>query len=470
MLTAAVAAAALLAGSTADGAAPKPSAVFAVEDSSAGYSLVRLAPATLAETGRIFVGAYPGFHAFSPDRTKLALADAGNLSFFDSRSLRETGRLPVRSVRRLVWPRPRLMLAMTSDALLRIDPSVPRVLQMWPIEPLWFYTVAGGRIVGVPQRWAGASQLVLGDRVRLRFLSSSGPQSVLIERLRLAVEDWRVRPGAILPPLASEGVAKAQADLSQREGVPLGEIAAVSVAPFQPVNNLVPGGQYEVVLSARGEYFSYRVFMCCPGVSVQFRSQLPGPPAPTETDILHAPIGTWEVSSLNWAVDPVRHRAYAITPESVFVEVDLRKARVRLRPLARKVGALGWRPAFLGSGTIALPTCPITLLDVRSARLRRLGSAASGCERARFSIEPAGHRFVVPGSVTGIRIFDARGRLLHRLLTRNYVSFVQVGGPYAYARFVEGEQGKIGVVDLRQGRVVRTVTGLQNLVELLTGP
>ncbi len=461
MLTALFAAAALVAGSTADGA-PRPSAIFAFEDSPSGFQLVRLAPSTLAETGHADpTDLYPGSYAYSPDRTGLAVAGFGHISFIDSRSVRETGRLPVNpGGGRTLWPRPRVVLAMGLRVLVRIDPSLPRVVQTWPIEPLWFSTFAGDHIVGIVRPPYEDSPIILGDPIRFRFLSSSGPQGLVrLERMRLAFEDWRVSPGAILPPLASEGVALAQADLSERKSIPPGEIAAVSVVPYEVLNGIAGPGGYQIVLSARSEYFSYVARVDgAGGISAQFLSQLPGAPGPSDHDILHAPIGTWEVSGLLWAVDQTRQRAYAITGESVFADVDLRKGQVRLRPLARKVGALGWQPAFLGSGTIALPTSPVTLLDVRSARLRRLRiDGPRFGQQPQFEIARAGRRFIIYRLTSGMKLIDMRGRVVHRFLTWKYVDSVQVGGRYAYATFFDDGQTMIGVIDLRQERMVRTV-------------
>ena len=119
-----------------------------------------------------------GAWAFSPDRSRLALATGcqaglslGNLQLVDVRRMRQVGCLAVGYVGALAWPTPNRLLAVASSPLevLLIDPGALRIIDRTPVE--------GVGVVGTAR--AGDRLIVLTGRL-------SGPRRVVPHRLVVA--------------------------------------------------------------------------------------------------------------------------------------------------------------------------------------------------------------------------------------------------------------------------------------------
>src|SRR5262245_8558839 len=475
MLTAALLAAVLVA--TAGAAGSSSRTLYALDIPGPGVDLVRLSAPTLAETGRVQLDDFQTRGAVAPNGLRVALSGVSRLSFFDGRTLRMTGTLPVRG--NVLWPLPRTVLVVDAATLTRVDPDIPAVVRTWPSQPFWYAARGAGRIVGIVRPKLEASPILIGDPIRVQVLSAAGPLGPTgLHKLRLANEDWRVgQGGGLLPPLAAEAVATARGDLANRINVPPGEIGLNSVVPYRLANGIGSHSGYELVLSARGGYFKYTAVILEDGngrLRVFYRSQLPGPPGPSANDIAHAEVGDWEVSTVVWAVDGARGRAYGVTSGSVFVVVDLRTGNARLRPLAQPPADLHcWCPAFVGSHTIVVPTAPLRLLDTRSGRLRRSKIIEKNADGSwpPFEIVGAGHRFFVYNLPSGLKLADARGRLLRLYLPGKAVQAVQVVGRYAYASYTDHDwqHPSVAIIDPGKARVIRRVPGGVELALLIGG-
>jgi hypothetical protein len=140
-----------------------------------------------------------GAWAFSPDRSRLALATGcqvglslGNLQLVDVRRMRQVGCLAVGDVGALAWPTPNRLLAVANAplAVLLIDPAALRIIERTPVEG-----------VGV----AGTARA--GDRLIVLTGRLSGPRRVVAHRLLVADARGAVRSTAIGASRASGLVA-----------------------------------------------------------------------------------------------------------------------------------------------------------------------------------------------------------------------------------------------------------------------
>jgi hypothetical protein len=112
-----------------------------------------------------------GAWAFSPDRSRLALATGcqaglslGNLQLVDVRRMRQIGCLAVGYVGALAWPTPNRLLAVVSSPLevLLIDPGALRIIDRTPVEGVGVVDTArtGDRLIVLTGRLSGPRRVV----------------------------------------------------------------------------------------------------------------------------------------------------------------------------------------------------------------------------------------------------------------------------------------------------------------------
>lgn len=140
-----------------------------------------------------------GAWAFSPDRSRLALATGcqaglslGHLQLVDVRRMRQVACLAVGYVGALAWPTPNRLLAVATSPLevLLIDPASARIVERTPVEG-----------VGV------ADMARAGDRLIVLTGRLGGPQRVVPHRLLVADARGTVRSTAVGASRASGLVA-----------------------------------------------------------------------------------------------------------------------------------------------------------------------------------------------------------------------------------------------------------------------
>ncbi len=458
------------------GASARPTAVFALEwvrqDSEPELSLLRLDPQTLAETGRAPLGSswqtFNAARAFAPDRLHLGVSDGRNVHFVDVDAMRPESESTLSDrVLDLAWPTPGRVLAVSRGEFARIDPRDGRLVSVWSTSR-WISAsqAARGQIVAVagpaPVRDHG---LRGGLPIEIGHLAQSGsPRWTRVDRIRYAIETWRVRRGALLPPLARQGVEQAMEDLAVREPGSLYETKVVSVVPFvkSGLGGFLYQGHYEIVLAAHGEYFLYTAHLGeVGGIDANFSAQLPGPPLRSKSNILHAPLGTWEVSRMTLAVGPRGNRAYVLTPSKVFIEIELQAMRVRYRQFKKPLGnfPLHARPEglwespssqFVAPSTIAVASSPVKLIDIRTAKVRSLD------RREGSAIERAEYGFVLSAPWKGSKrmtIYNTTRRPQYSIELDGLVDRVQVEGLLAYVtvRDLIDDERSLAVLDLAHG-------------------
>jgi hypothetical protein len=112
-----------------------------------------------------------GAWAFSPDRSRLALATGcqaglslGNLQLVDVRRMRQVGCLAVGYVGALAWPTPNRLLAVANSPLgvLLIDPGALRIIDRTPVEGVGVAGTAraGDRLIFLTGRLRGQRRVV----------------------------------------------------------------------------------------------------------------------------------------------------------------------------------------------------------------------------------------------------------------------------------------------------------------------
>lgn len=485
MLTAVLLAAALVASG---GAATQPqtSAIFAIEvrgttpRAAPELWLLRLDQRTLVRTAEVFLAAEDwSFSSLapSPGRGRLAVATGRNVRFVDAESMRVLGTAALAGkVLQVSWPYARTLIGVSRGGFFRVNVNDEQSVTEWPVGD-WFldaYATPRQVVAVTGPRYVADRGLMGGQPIRVGRLTPSGvPRWTRLDRVRIAIETWHVKRGAVLPPLAREGVEQAQADLEARHGISPSESRPVSVIPFvkSGLGGFVYQGHYEIVLEGRrGEYYLYTAYLGeVGGITAYLRSRLPGPPPVSESDILHVPVGTWEVSTVSLTIGPKGIRAYVVTPGAVFAEVDLPQMRPRYRALRRALGGFPIHPragtvveapssAFVSGSTIAVATHPVKLIDVPTARVRAL----STYWHARVS--PTGTGFIVASPYTAhhsqtLRVYDRRGHLRYTRQFDELVDRVQAEGRYAYVslRYLTGRRA-LAVIDIEQrGRELHRV-------------
>ncbi len=198
----------------------------------------------------------------------------------------------------------------------------------------------------------------------------------------------------------------------------------------------------------------------------------------------------WWVPDL--AVDLAGRRAFVVGGAAPVAEIDLRTMRVAYRELREPISFLGrmrnwFEPAaqakgetegpvryasWLGDGRLAVSgfdargAMPseargLKLIDTRTWAVRTLDSRAGDFVSTRRLLLSYGCCYRTGNESLGLTAYDETGRMLWHLFERKPIHAVQVRGGWAYVR-LEGTWRSRGpplvaVVDLRRGRVVRTV-------------
>jgi hypothetical protein len=177
------------------------------------------------------------------------------------------------------------------------------------------------------------------------------------------------------------------------------------------------------------------------------------------------------------AVGPKGNRAYVLTPSKVFVEVDLRRMRIRYRQFKRPLGyfPLYARPSglwespssqFIAPSTIALASSPVKLIDIRTAKVRSLD------RREGSAVERAEGGFVLSAPFMASKrmsVYDTAGRRRYSIELDGLVDRVQVEGLLAYVTVSDPIDGKysLAVIDLAHGG--REIHREQRWINLLAG-
>jgi hypothetical protein len=280
-----------------------------------------------------------------------------------------------------------------------------------------------------------------------------------------------------LPPRASEAVALAREDLARRKGISVTEVETLAMKPGWAQGWDFPRKAYDIALGARGEYVSYLAAIE-PVIQLREPVTLPGRPAGSENDILHAANGTWEVTDAALVLDNRRERAYVVTTGSASAEVDLKRMRVRYRPHRAAIGeyfldhfhpALTGGKVFLGATRIfpGRSEDRFLILDLPTGRVADISNL--GHDLYSGGIEPAGSRVFFYSAREGVSLLNPSGLARYTILDDGSVARVQVRGPRAYVTLSRHQEpARTAVVDVASGRVLR-VAPFSTPVELLVG-
>ncbi|HET7857392.1 MAG TPA: hypothetical protein VFL41_13125 [Gaiellaceae bacterium] len=429
--------------------------------------LVKLDPATLDETGRVSLGRHylPYGYAFSPDRSRIAIVGAaeGILLHVDLRRLRLTGEAKVPGIEP-VWSGSGLLFGAhretardgtTTAKVYRMTPRGDRIeeLTLGSERPLDLRRGAGGAVLLTTP---SSRRLMVGGPLRVATVGAAGGLRVTrLDKIRLGIEDWHVRAGSVLPPRARGAVDRARDDLARRTGVPTAEINPTRVIP-QAMGSF-GDESYEIALSARGDHYIYLVLVW-PNEWVASPTRLPGPPEPSQNDLLRAPPGTREAVDVRFAVSPTGRRAFVVTSIGALASVELKSKRVRYRVLEQALGRLNHVIA-LGEDRVAIAgESEVVIAGARSGERRRVRRGRD-CQLARGA-----SFFVVYGwGCPGLTIHRLNGRAMRRLLAGSRLYDVALAGGYAYVRVFRDEE-TTRVVDLRTGRTLRTAPARSLLI------
>jgi hypothetical protein len=204
-------------------------------------------------------------------------------------------------------------------------------------------------------------------------------------------------------------------------------------------------------------------------------------------------------------VDEVGERALVVSGRAV-AEISLRNLAVRTHTLSQRVSLLGrlrdWLEPeaeakaiegperavrWVGDSLVAVSgrhdhvspaveaswTTPagLALIDVRDWTVRRLDDRTTSFSFAHGMLLAYGATWDSRTQASvgmGLTAYGLDGKRRFHLFAEEPVSYVETAGPYAYVALAEG--GEIPVVDLRSGRVVRTVARYKNAVPQLVKP
>lgn len=190
-----------------------------------GVSLVSVDPRSLQPSGRSLSLFGAGAWAYSPGRSRLALAGpclignglSGGIVFVDVAHVRAAGCLWIGGVTVMMWPEPRRLLAVTSEVV-SIDPVRRRVLARSPLPQ--------GQVVGVAR---GRDALVLllasGGYGRIVVVDEHGTVETAALELPAGVqprEGTFVRPALVVDPAGERAFVVPAA----------GPVAEVSLEPL----------------------------------------------------------------------------------------------------------------------------------------------------------------------------------------------------------------------------------------------
>jgi hypothetical protein len=494
MLTAALLVAGMVAGAA--GAAGQPPAqwVYATEfpyhggDTPPELSLLRLDARTLAERARYRYGrgwSTAGLGARSPDGQKMAAIEFKAVRFFDLRRMR-TSSVPVPELylTNLTW------VSVGEVVVLAYRPGggTPQYFLLWidvrrlkitrmselPGAPTDFVRGREHALLVMrprPQSTTGPWRFLGGPRRIYRVDSRSARLVSVVKKLRVAVEPWRVRRGAALPPGAAEALRRVREDFARREAVSLQSIQTSSVVPMASTWMIGRFG-YQIVLGARGRFVEYWANVSEGGDVGWITSPIRETdvePDLREHDLLRFPPGTDVVQADSLVANRSRTKLYLVTSDRALGVVDVASRTVRYR-VVQSGGRLGTTPVLVGGVTAAWHVDEpggMAFLNLETGRTRLVRPRLEGCR-----LEPASAFVLTYGAKCGAALtaFLPDGRVRFQLLRGEKIFRVQATSRYAYVTIAQSDSNAsyFVVIDLQKGTVVRRV-GFPDKVELFVG-
>ena len=476
------------------------SAVLAVVTQDRTARLVRLDPVTLEPLpGSLELDPRAPFASYrgvaSPDRRRIALADADRLRVVDLETMRLVSERSENGLfgQALAWPSAdRLVGVEASEDLAQhtvvsIDPDTGATVERRPLRGSFFLVGNSTRRGVVVLKDTG-----LGTPLVLRsFDASERSVGIRFRDVRSGLEDGIASKR--LPPGAERAARRVRTALADAARVPRGAVRSLSVVPifvwhynlrprcgaeaapalqygWTSIPEQSPGFAYRVVVEARGKRHEFRVrpggaLVECPASSEPER-------APAARNLLAGAAGRWHARAADVAVAGGGRHAYVVTAAGTLFHADLTKRTVRSRRLSRgrpgaalvrESVATRFRVAWVGPGTLVVtaggPVVTgerggVRLVDVRTGRVRSLDESGCGYtwpENGSFFAHGFG-----PQSCSGLTRYDWRGKPLYRIFRGQPVLSVRVFGAYAYVEFSR-DPGAVHVAERATGRIVNRV-------------